>query len=197
MIWSVLLGPDPFLPGRGRQSFGSPCIYCMYHTSMNTIELLTDVLSIYFTQHDVLFSHLVVKKYSTPVFRNKSLRPIIFFRRKVFAPLSMVPARVPGKFWPFLRQFAQKKKSLCSFVIARKERIKLAFALGIFQNVSPCWKPINPGYSEDFNLPVSGFPLAHEISHRERRIRWPWERGCANLSFFVRGTVTIKTFWDK
>ena len=30
----------------------------------------------------------------------KSLRPPNFFRKKVFAPLSMVPARVPDKFWP-------------------------------------------------------------------------------------------------
>ena len=32
MIWSVLLGPVPFRPGRGRQSFGSPCTCKWGHT---------------------------------------------------------------------------------------------------------------------------------------------------------------------
>ena len=36
-----------------------------------------------------------------PLFsRKKSLDPPNFFRKKVFAHLSMVPARVPHKFWP-------------------------------------------------------------------------------------------------
>ena len=47
------------------------------------------------------FQNIVEKKlFAQFFFSKKSIRPPIFLDRNLFASLSMVPARIPDKFWP-------------------------------------------------------------------------------------------------
>ena len=91
-------------------------VFANEHTHVTSSNILFDLRNAFFLWN--LYFQNIVEKKSPPyifsrslnIFWKKSDHPLIFFKKKVFVPLSMVPAQVPDKFWP-LTIFRSKRFS--------------------------------------------------------------------------------------